>query len=226
MAKTKIDNCWRKIGVWSVNNKTCPVLKEVIHCQNCDVYIQVGRQMLNRDAVTSAKEIMNRSKSYAQPLKIKTTGNEKVTIFRLGSEWFAIDTKLVKEVIEPRLVRWIPHLSGGLVEGMSNIGGDPVIIISLKKLLGIDEENKSTDKSKRRIYQRWLVIYDEKGALALLADEVSGTYRYLNSDIRDVPETVSKANITYVKGLVDFDTSVAGILDGDLLFYGIEQDLR
>lgn len=221
----KIDNCWRRIGVWAKRGATCPKLNDVIHCRNCNVYINAGRQMLNRDNLSNAKDMFERSKLYTLPVKNKTVGTNKNTVFRLGTEWFSLDSSMVREVIEPRLLRWIPHLSGRLVEGMANINGDPVLVISLKKLLSVDESNISIEILQRRIYPRWIVIEDDKGAFAFLADEVYGTFRFLLDDLRDLPETVNKSMQSYVKGLVDIETWPVAILDGDLLLYGIEQNL-
>ena len=37
-----IENCWKRIGVWGQEERFhCPVLKEMIHCRNCNVFIQI-----------------------------------------------------------------------------------------------------------------------------------------------------------------------------------------
>lgn len=226
MAREEVDNCWRRIGVWAKQGASCPILSEAIHCRNCDVYINAGREMLNRENLSNAKDMFERSKSYTLPIENKKVGTNKITVFRLGAEWFSLDSAMVREIIEPGMSRWVPHVSGGLVEGVANINGDPLLVISLKKLLGVDELTIQDKTLMRRVYPRWVVIEDDKGALAFLADEVYGTFRYLPEELREVPETVGKTMMSYVKGLVDVETWPVGILDGGLLLYGIEQGLR
>ena len=47
--KRLIDDCWNQIGVWSKSERTCPMLRDVIHCHNCSKYSIAGRTLLDRE---------------------------------------------------------------------------------------------------------------------------------------------------------------------------------
>ena len=38
--------CWRDTGVWG--DQTCDMLKKQLHCHNCPIFIQAGRELFHR----------------------------------------------------------------------------------------------------------------------------------------------------------------------------------
>ena len=39
--------CWNDIGIWG--NSTCPRLASAIHCANCTIYSDAGRELFERE---------------------------------------------------------------------------------------------------------------------------------------------------------------------------------
>ena len=41
--------CWGSIGVWGDDRPRCSVLEAVLHCRNCEIFENAGRELLDRD---------------------------------------------------------------------------------------------------------------------------------------------------------------------------------
>lgn len=158
-------SCWNMIGV--KGDRSCPELTAVIHCRNCTVYSQGGRQLLDRQPptdyqqewtrllaetteTTETTEIRATNKgAIASPATIKNQGTKKafqeqkvlsVVIFRLQKEWLALKASIFKEVTEPSVVRTLPHRSSEVFLGLVSIRGELQLCISLHHLLGLETE--------------------------------------------------------------------------------------
>ncbi len=155
-------SCWNTIGV--KGDRSCPELTTVIHCRNCAVYSQGGRQLLDRQPpsgyqqewtrllaeTTETTEIRETNKgAIAVHGTTKNQGTKEaikeqkalsVVIFRLQKEWLALKASIFKEVTEPSVIRTLPHRSNEVFLGLVSIRGELQLCISLHHLLGLETE--------------------------------------------------------------------------------------
>ena len=176
----QIDDCWNRIGVWSKTGASCPLLVEVIHCRNCELYSAAGRLLLEREAPLEYKQQW--AKRYAQPLERTLRRGTSFTVFRIGMEWLAIPTHAIKSIEDPVPIRRIPHRSNPVLRGIANLAGEIELVVSLEALLGIEHEvaagEQITVRRRGRPILRMVRVIGESGLFAFAVAEVLGTYRH------------------------------------------------
>ncbi|WP_066014239.1 chemotaxis protein CheW [Endozoicomonas atrinae] len=226
--QSQVDACWRSIGVWASHGATCSILNEVIHCRNCQVYIQAGRDCLSDQLLPDADEMQKYSEFYREKKTASDSGWSKVTLFRLGSEWFALDTDIVMSVFKPQSCCWVPHRSNRGIKGIANVDGDALVVVSLSQLLGIvaEESNDNVERGVSKAYPRMLAIGKSDKPMVVEVDEVWGQSRYNAEHVLPLPSTVSKAAHKYSVGLIQLEDKRVGLLDAALLLYGLEQAMK
>lgn len=143
-------NCWNQIGVQG--DRTCPELETVIHCQNCSVYSQAGRSLLDRPApegyVAEWTALLGQPPQQTDYRTIVS-----VAIFRLGQEWLALPATVFNQVLEPAPVHSLPHRSDRILRGIVNVRGQILLCVSLHDLLGIAAAPNAAVSSKATVHQ-------------------------------------------------------------------------
>lgn len=212
------NSCWNQIGVWG--DQSCPKLTTYIHCHNCPIYSNAGRQLLDREAPIDY--LNEQTNLLAQNKKQQRFDTISLGIFRLEEEWFALPIQLFKEVTEPSIIHTLPHRSNNIFLGLISIKGEINICISLHKLLGL-ESTKSTYNLSSIVYKRMVVIEKEADQWVFGADEVYGVHRVTVESLQNIPTTISKAIGTYTKSIIKWQEKSITYLDEDLLFYAISR---
>ena len=137
LAARGIQDCWNHVGVFG--DCSCPELRQVFHCKNCSVYTSAGRSLLEREP--PADYIQEWKRVLEQPKETEPAGTTSVLIFRIFEKWFAIETKYLREVTEPRVIHRIPHRTGKFLMGLINVRGEILLCISLSRILEIEQTN-------------------------------------------------------------------------------------
>lgn len=212
--------CWNEIG--SRGDKTCPALPQHIHCRNCPVYASAADALFDREP--PANYLAQWTAHYAQAAAATTATLHSVVVFRLGGEWLALPTAFFNEVAEWRPWHSLPHRTVGTVLGLVNVRGQLMVCISLGGLLGIDPATP-VEKSATRLPPRLLVIAQESRRAAFPADEVHGTLRYRDDEVKPTPMTVAKAGAAYTHGVLSWRERTIGLLDGPRLFATLSRSL-
>lgn len=215
-----IDDCWNKIGVWGNKVTRCPKLDDVIHCRNCATYSLAGRTVLERNI---PDEYQNKwAQIYSETKKEKITGTESVTIFRLGDEWLALPTNIIKEVTDVSVVHSLPHHKNPALRGLMNLRGQISICVSLGQLLGVEKSGHNYNNDERnRTYERMIAINHNGSNFVFLVSEVKTTYRYEPNELKDPPSTLSHTKGTFTKGMLTWKDHEISCLDAELLFYSL-----
>ncbi|GAK57038.1 CheW-like protein [Candidatus Vecturithrix granuli] len=224
---THIHNCWKRIGVWGqVERLTCPLLEQVIHCRNCQVFTQAGRQLLERNLPQEYRN--DWTGVLAQKKEEELIGTLSVVIFRIEREWLAISTHLFEEIMSAdqiqSLLHRIPHRKNPVLMGMINVHGEIWLCVSLRELLGI--ERLTDQEETRNISKRMMVINSDDGRWVFPVDEIHGISRVHASTFQNVPVTVVKAKSTFTKGIFEWQEKRVAFLDEDLLLYSLTRSVK
>lgn len=217
MADIKIDDCWNSIGVWaSSKQRTCPKLKDVTHCANCEIFSQAGKTLLEGEAPKGYLEEW--SKLLAVKKVNKNYNTRSIILFRLGDEWLGVKTGLLDEVVSMRAVHSIPHRKSSILNGLTNIRGELQLCISLGKLMSITRGETSGTNVIKGIYERMVVMSFNGMKFVFPVSEVRGVYRFSDNEVQDSPSTAMNCSVHYIKGMLNIEGRHVGIIDHELLF--------
>ena len=232
--KTKTEkHCWSEIGVGSNKAPTCPVLNEVIHCRNCPVYTNQGRNLLERPIPTGLLHEWTTNVAHTTP----ETGelSESQLIFRLGDEHFALSTRFFEEVISMRVVHSIPHRSGKVVRGLVAFRGRLELCVSMGNLLGVERIQETGAKEFGALAESGDSISDGSRILVISpGDEtrylfpvtaVLGTYRFPLNQLQDTLNQGIHHVFAYLKGIFPYQESTVGLMNPDLIFEALSRSL-
>ena len=207
-----IVDCWNRIGV--EGDGSCLELRKFIHCRNCPVYSSVGAQLLNRAQPPGYRR--ERTAYFADKRKPVARNRISTVIFRVGLEWLALPTHVIREVAEPRPVHSIPHRRHGALLGLVNIRGELLLCVSVGRVLGLD--HGSSLEKLRTCHDRLLIVAWEGKRLVFPADEVHGIHRVQAEDVGAPPTTITKAALTFTRGVFSWQEKMVGLLEPSLLF--------
>jgi chemotaxis-related protein WspD len=157
-------------------------------------------------------------------------GGRSVVVFRVGREWFGLNTDCFQSIANIRPIHSLPHLHGRIVLGLANIEGELVLCASLAELLGLetaDEPESAADERRQPGGSgRILVLDGPDGRWAAPVDEVWGVYRLPDDQVEAAPATLAKAKTNHVQGLFAIDEHHAAWLDERLVFNSLSRSIR
>ena len=130
-------------------------------------------------------------------------------VFELAKEKYALKISDVYEITKMKKIT-VVHNSSSYVEGVINLRGKIVPVISLHKKLKIN--NYILTKSTRIVILRGI---DEM--IGIIVDKVNQVTKF--SDIQAPPETVAGIEGSYFEGLGVNEEGVISILKVDQVFY-------
>lgn len=212
-----MENCWRHVGV--NGDRSCAELPTFIHCRNCPVLASAARRFFDRPApagyLESWQELLE------QPEAAPDADSRSVLVFRLGNEWLALPTAVLVEVTQPRQPHGLPHRSGQLLAGIVNIRGQLQLCVRLEGILGLDAP--SLQPPPVAPTARLLVVERTGARWAFGVDEVAGVHRVPGWSLRDVPATVSGADMRATVALFAWQDRTVGLLDAARLLDGLQR---
>lgn len=206
-------DCWNKIGVYG--DKSCPELARHSHCRNCPVFSAAAALLLDRDV--PAESAADWVDHFAESRPIGERKTNSAIMFRLGTEWFALSTLVVDEIIGLRAIHSLPHWRNPVVLGLVNVRGELVICMSVARLLTGDAASQPQG--------RLVVARHANGRLAFPVDEVQHAHRYHPHELQPVPTTLAKSASSFTRGLLPWRDRMAGCLDEQLLIQALTRNL-
>jgi chemotaxis-related protein WspD len=217
-----LDDCWNRIGVHG--DATCIELAVQVHCRNCPVYSRNARLLLDRARV---HDLAATTRLFAADKQEVQRGASSAFLFRVGGEWLALSTAALDEVADLRPIHSLPHRRSGVVLGLANVRGELIVCCSLAQLLGIEPLAEDSGPRERRAALRRLLVVRERGLrLAFPVDEVHGTLRYDDGELKPAPSTVARATATYSRAVLPWRARAVGLLDEELLFHSLNRNLE
>jgi chemotaxis-related protein WspD len=219
-------SCWNKIGVWGEEDMlSCPKLKDVIHCRNCDVFINGGRSLLN--STPPPGYLTEWTKQIANKKEEITENSDSVIVFRLENEWLALPAAIFQEIDNIRTIHRIPYKTDGVFLGLTNIKGELQLCFSLKAFMGTGvEKDISPSEIATSSKRKFLVIKKEGSTWVFPVDEIVGIYKYNMQEILNIPSTVSKVKSTFTKTIFKFKEKTVGVLDDELIIYALKRRIE
>jgi len=218
----RIDDCWNRIGVYSRTQQRCSMLATLLHCYNCQKYIDAGRLLLDRDLDEEYRreltKIFSREKSDAPKNIISAFA------FKAGREWLAIIASFIEEIVEMGMIHTIPHRSNRTFRGMVNVRGKLELCFSIGGILGI-EKSDMRDTGSYHSPERLVVACRDNFRIVFPVTEVLGLIRFSPTQIQEVPVTVSHARAAFTKGVIPYDNLAIGFLDEAVLFDELKKNL-
>lgn len=212
-------DCWNQNGVWGSQTPRCPRLQEVIHCRNCDVFTQAGRRLFESAANIEYVGEWADSKSIAE-VEESATDNNSYTAFRLGSEWLAIRTNMVKEVSEIGVTHCLPHRNKEILKGLMSVHGQLVPWISLEGLMGVAEEGVA-----KGVHSRCIVIESHQHVFVFSVAQVHGVMQITANSMREAPAALVASGEKLLTGVASWLEHDVGCLDGDALISACNEHL-
>ena len=216
-----MENCWKKIGVFSKKKAQCSRLAEVIHCRNCDRFIHAGRNLLERDLPEACREEW--TGIVASGKETESPGTVSVVIFRVWQEWLALHTRLFREVVDPQKIHTLPHRKNPVLLGLVNVHGEIQLCISLKDLLDI--RGKSEENGEKKGYRRMMVVSSEGNQWVFPVEKIHGICRIHPDSFQNTPVTVAKSRSAFTRNIFSWENMNVALLDDGLLFASLKRSL-
>ena len=215
----KPKDCWSRIGVFGSND--CPELERYAHCRNCSVYTAAGRSLFDRPPpegfVKEWTALLARAKETAPAVLYS------VLIFRVISEWYAMKTECLQEVLTMRPVQYVPGRSDARFLGLVNVHGELVPCIAAAEILGVESEGRDEPEPRRRML---VAGYGARDRFVLAADEIYGVRPVSAEQVGGAPSSVEQSEQTFVSHVLSVDALHAGLLDGDRLCRKMQEYLE
>lgn len=218
-----------------LGDRSCPTLSTVVHCHNCSVYRQAGRSLLERpipnEYATEWTCLLTQVRNRQQ---VPSQDTWSINIFRLGQEWLALPTTVIKQLLPPKPVHSIPHRSNQLLKGIVNVQGQLLLCISLYELLGIKSTNslppysndsiQSAATSNVNTASSLLVIERNRDVWAFEVDKMYGLHRCSVTDLRDAPALGSQTLKRFTQSIVSWQDKTVSYLDEVRVFEALQQE--
>ncbi len=139
------------------------------------------------------------------------TKMRQLVCFSLGRNNFGVDISKVHEIKRMAGVTNIPD-SPHFIEGLINLRGDVIPIVSLRKRFNMTE--KAEDGENRIV-----VIEAPDATIGLLVDSVTEVLRISDSQIEPPPKLLSAGvELHYIEGVAKVGEDLLIVLDTDLIF--------
>jgi chemotaxis-related protein WspD len=197
-------------------------LAEAVHCRHCQVFRQAGRGLLERPAPAGYLEEW--AALLAEEKGLVAAAAVSLMVFRLGPEWLAVESRLLREVAEAKVIHRLPHPRGWVVLGLVNVQGELLLCLSLGRLLGLDlaEPLRPAD---RPATARLLVLAGPGRPWAAPVDEIQGLERVDRARLAAPPATLELAAGRFCGAVFEGQGRWVGLLDEPLLAQGLKRSV-
>ena len=129
----------------------------------------------------------------------------QLVVFRVGTEEFAVDIMLTKEVVLMREITPVPETEA-YVEGVMNLRGSLVPVLDFRKRLRASSTAAHLDHR--------IIIANLDGRTAgLIVDGASDVIRVSEDMIEPVPHLISEIGAGYVEGVVNVKGRFITLID-------------
>ncbi|NMB11045.1 MAG: purine-binding chemotaxis protein CheW [Firmicutes bacterium] len=140
-------------------------------------------------------------------VKRKVDQERQLVIFRLYGEEFGVEITKVREIVKPREITRLPNVVD-FVEGVTNLRGEVIPIIDLKKRFGVEATDMTDDS-------RIIIVDISDNRVGLIVDDVTEVLRISDEDIDPPPRTIAGLKAEYIQGIGKVGERLLILLDVD-----------
>jgi chemotaxis-related protein WspD len=220
-AAVRTHGCWNRIGVHG--DSSCAELAQHIHCRNCPVYTAAAASLL--DVEPPRDYLAQWTQQAAQQHQPEDSQQISVVIFRVGGEWLALPTPVLREIVSVRTIHSLPHRRSAAAIGLANIRGELLPCFALRTVLGLEQATDAPQERQRAIAARFLVLRLDAQPAVCPVDEVHGIVRFRSIEVKPAPATVSRATVAYTRAVLPWQSRTVGLLDEQLLVHTLNRSL-
>ncbi len=219
----ELDDCWNKIGVWGDSESRCKRLEKFVHCHNCPVYSQAARRLLDRELPEDY--VREWTRLLANPKEFEWSSPYSAFVFRIGTEWLAFPSFVIREVIAMGRIHKVPHRNRRLLRGLVNVRGKLEICVSVGTVLGIKPDTRGHELTKFSDRERLVVAEKDGYCVVFPVSEVRGIFHYSSESVSDPPVSVTGSKQAYATGMLKLDDIEVGMIDEELFFDTVKKGL-
>src|SRR6185437_12636687 len=136
---------------------------------NCEVYIAGSRELLERPAPADYLDWWTDLLA-AKPKDVKSEKTTSYLVFRVGHSLLALRAVVLREIMQPAVIRSLPHRRSNVLLGLTVVRGEIYPCVSLHSLIGDDAQDTIASTA------RFLVARHQGADWVVPVDEVSGIY--------------------------------------------------
>lgn len=130
--------------------------------------------------------------------------NIQMVVFRVSSEWYAVEIADVREVVNFEKITFLPSMPEHIA-GIFNLRGNILSVTDLRKVFGLSQEAPAA-RSKLVVIQSGIL------ETALLADEMAEPLEVSAAQIDPTLSTIALDKAEYLSGTCNIDRKFIGIL--------------
>lgn len=134
----------------------------------------------------------------------------QIVIFKLSNEEFAVEVSSVEAIIKLQAITKVPHAQAHVV-GVTNLRGNIVPVIDLKKRLNLPATKDSIDT-------RIIVAILQEAKIGMVVDAVSQVVEIDDSQIEPTPQISTSIDSAYIRGIVKIENLLVIMLDLAMVF--------
>ncbi len=134
----------------------------------------------------------------------------QMVVFKLSNEEFAVEVSSVEAIIKLQAITKVPHAPAHVV-GVTNLRGNIVPVIDLKKRLSLPATENSLDT-------RIIVALLQDSKVGMIVDAVSQVIEIDDSQIEPTPQISTSIDSTYIRGIVKVENLLVIMLDLAMIF--------
>jgi purine-binding chemotaxis protein CheW len=138
----------------------------------------------------------------------------QLVTFQISDELYGVDIMDVKEIVRVQEVRSIPN-APGYVEGLFNLRGEIIPIISLHKRFHLKKAQLGEDEE---LLSGFIIIDIDGMKLGVIIDKVERVVSIEVQNIQPPPQMLTGIGAEYIQGVVNQETGYLIILDIRKLF--------
>lgn len=139
----------------------------------------------------------------------------QLVVFSLANEEFGVEITKVREIIKPRNITRLPHVSE-YIEGVTNLRGEVIPVICLRKRFGIQSQENTQDT-------RIIILEVHSNRVGFIVDAVTETLRISESSIEPPPSSIAGLKSDYLRGVGKIEDRLLILLEVDRILTSEEK---
>ena len=138
----------------------------------------------------------------------------QLVTFQISEELYGVDIMDVKEIVRVQEIRSIPN-APGYVEGLFNLRGEIIPIISLHKRFHLKRAQLGEDEE---LLSGFIIIDIDGMKLGVIIDKVERVVSIEAQDIQPPPQMLTGIGAEYIQGVINREAGYLILLDIRKLF--------